>query len=68
MISRYDIDWKVPDNIGFFISTNQTGHSKGKYKSANFSFSVGDNVTTIAIYPRLVYEQRLSLVFLYFQY
>ena len=43
MISRYDIDWKVPDNIGFFISTNQTGHSKGKYKSANFSFSVGDS-------------------------
>ena len=38
MISRYDIDWKVPDNIGFFISTNQTGHSKGKYKSPNFSF------------------------------
>ena len=33
----------MPNNIGFFISTNQTGHSEGKYKSANFSFSVGDN-------------------------
>ena len=43
MITRYEIDWKVPNNIGFFISTNQTGHSEGKYKSANFSFSVGDN-------------------------
>ena len=43
MISRYDINWDVPENINFFISTNQTGHSKGKYKHANFSKRVGDD-------------------------
>ncbi len=33
MISSYDINWHIPENIGYFISTNQTGFSKGKYKS-----------------------------------
>ena len=55
MISRYDIDWKVPDNIGFFISTNQTGHSKGKYKSANFKKFL------LSICDKSINEQQLLL-------
>ena len=43
MITRYKIDWKVPSNIEFFISTNQSGFSREKFKHANFSFDVGDN-------------------------
>ena len=43
MISKYEIDWNVPDNIDFFISNNQTGLSKGLYKKANFSFQVGES-------------------------
>ena len=43
MITSYKIDWKVPDNIEFFISTNQSGFSKEKFEYANFSFDVGDN-------------------------
>ena len=43
MISEYEIDWNVPDNIDFFISNNQTGLSKGLYKKANFSFQVGES-------------------------
>ena len=43
MITSYKTDWKVPDNIEFFISTNQSGFSKEKFEYANFSFDVGDN-------------------------
>ena len=42
MITSYNINWHVPPEIGYFISTNQTGFSKGKYKHANFSKKVGD--------------------------
>tara|TARA_B100000035_G_scaffold315479_1_gene336798 strand:+ start:8849 stop:9571 length:723 start_codon:yes stop_codon:yes gene_type:complete len=42
MISKYNIKWHIPANIDYFISTNQTGNSKGKYKHANFSKKVGD--------------------------
>ena len=42
MITSYNINWHVPPNIGYFISTNQTGFSEGKYKYANFSKKVGD--------------------------
>jgi len=42
MITSYNINWRVPPKIGYFISTNQTGFSKGKYKHANFSKKVGD--------------------------
>lgn len=47
MITRYKIDWKVPSNIEFFISTNQSGFSREKFKHANFSFDVGDNQINI---------------------
>ncbi len=42
MITSYNVNWHVPPKIGYFISTNQTGFSKGKYKHANFSKKVGD--------------------------
>ena len=42
MITEYKINWAVPGNIGYFISTNETGNSKGKYKYANFSNQVGE--------------------------
>ncbi len=47
MITKYKIDWKVPNNIEFFISTNHSGFSKEKFKHANFSFNVGDNQTNV---------------------
>ena len=43
MITEYEINWAVPGNIGYFISTNETGNSKGKYKHANFSNQVGED-------------------------
>ena len=43
MITEYKINWAVPGNIGYFISTNETGNSKGKYKHANFSNQVGED-------------------------
>ena len=43
MITEYKINWTVPGNIGYFISTNETGNSTGKYKHANFSNQVGDD-------------------------
>ncbi len=43
MISSYKIKWSVPKNIGYFISNNKTGLSKGIYKSANFSTNVGED-------------------------
>lgn len=43
MIKEYKISWRVPINIGYFISSNEEGHSKNEYKSANFSLDVGDN-------------------------
>ena len=42
MITSYNVNWNVPQKIGYFISTNQTGFTKGKYKHANFSKKVGD--------------------------
>ena len=42
MIQKYKISWDIPNNISFLISTNLSGHSKGKFKYANFSKSVGD--------------------------
>lgn len=47
MITRCDIKWLLPENIDFFVSTNQTGFSKGKYKFANFSKKVGDEDTCV---------------------
>ena len=43
MITEYKINWAVPGNIGYFISTSETGNSKGKYKHANFSNQVGED-------------------------
>ena len=43
MITEYKINWAIPANIGYFISTNETGNSKGKYKYANFSTQVGED-------------------------
>ena len=43
MIKRYNISWDLPNNISFFISLNEEGFSKGKYKYANFSYNVGDD-------------------------
>ena len=43
MVSKHKINWLTPRNIDFFISTNQTGASKGIYKHANFSTQVGDD-------------------------
>ena len=43
MITEYKINWTIPGNIGYFISTNETGNSNGKYKHANFSKHVGED-------------------------
>ena len=43
MIKEYKISWRVPNNIGYFISSNEEGHSRNQYKYANFSLNVGDN-------------------------
>ncbi len=42
MIKEYKTSWSIPKNIGYFISSNEEGHSKNQYKHANFSFNVGD--------------------------
>jgi YfiH family protein len=42
MIKEYKIHWSIPENIGYFISSNEKGYSKNQYKYANFSFNVGD--------------------------
>ena len=42
MIEEYKISWRVPNNIGYFISSNEEGHSRNQYKYANFSLNVGD--------------------------
>ena len=47
MIREYKISWDVPDNIGYFISSNEKGHSRNQYKYANFSFNVGDNESSV---------------------
>ena len=47
MIKEYKTHWSVPDNIGYFISSNEKGHSKNQYKYANFSFNVGDNKNAV---------------------
>ena len=35
MIKEYKTHWSIPKNIGYFISSNETGHSKNQYKYAN---------------------------------
>ena len=47
MISSYEINWSIPKNIGYFISTSKTGLSKGIYKSANFSTNVGEDIRLV---------------------
>ena len=42
MIEEYKISWRVPNNIGYFISSNEEGNSRNQYKYANFSLNVGD--------------------------
>ncbi len=42
IIKKYNIKWDVPENISFFISSNESGFSEGNFKHANFSNSVGD--------------------------
>tara|TARA_Y100000389_G_scaffold52091_1_gene47880 strand:+ start:9511 stop:10239 length:729 start_codon:yes stop_codon:yes gene_type:complete len=46
-ITNYNINWNIPDNIGFLISSNESGYSSGKFKHANFSYSVGDDRLTV---------------------
>ncbi len=48
MIKKYNITWDIPKNISFFISLNEKGFSKDKYRSANFSYSVGDNYYAVS--------------------
>lgn len=43
MIKKYNVSWDIPSNISYFISSNETGYSRGNFKYANFSYSVGDN-------------------------
>ena len=47
MIKEYKTHWSTPENIGYFISSNEKGYSKNKYKHANFSFNVGDNKKSV---------------------
>tara|TARA_Y100000992_G_scaffold247792_1_gene179331 strand:+ start:400 stop:1119 length:720 start_codon:yes stop_codon:yes gene_type:complete len=47
MIKEYKINWSIPKNIGYFISSNEKGHSRNQYKYANFSFNVGDNKKSV---------------------
>ena len=47
MISSYRIKWHIPKNIGYFISNNKTGFSKGIYESANFSTKVGEDIKLV---------------------
>lgn len=47
MIKEYKTHWSVPKNIGYFISSNEEGHSKNQFKFANFSFNVGDNKNSV---------------------
>ena len=47
MIKEYKTHWSVPKNIGYFISSNEKGHSRNQYKYANFSFNVGDNKNSV---------------------
>ncbi len=42
MIKKYNISWNTPKNISYFISINESGFSRDKFKYANFSNSVGD--------------------------
>ncbi len=46
-ISNFNINWDVPKHIKFFVSTNETGKSKGLYKSGNFSNTVGDDKQSV---------------------
>ena len=57
MITGYDINWNVPGKIGYFISTNRTGQSEGKYKRANFSKQVGDKDISVESNINVLKEQ-----------
>ena len=47
MIKEYKTFWSIPNNIGYFISSNEQGHSHDQYKYANFSFKVGDRENSV---------------------
>lgn len=47
IITEYNACWNVPNNVNYFISTNETGFSRGLYKYANFSDNVGDKSTYV---------------------
>jgi YfiH family protein len=47
VIKEYKTHWSIPNNIGYFISSNEKGHSKNQYKYANFSFDVGDDKKSV---------------------
>ena len=48
MIKKYNILWDVPKNISYFISLNERGFSRDKFKYANFSYSVGDRYLAVS--------------------
>ena len=47
MIKEYKTFWSIPNNIGYFISSNEQGYSHDQYKYANFSFKVGDRENSV---------------------
>ena len=47
MIKEYKTHWSTPENIGYFISSNEKGYSRNQYKYANFSFNVGDKENAV---------------------
>lgn len=47
MIKEYKTHWSIPENIGYFISSNEKGYSRNQYKYANFSFNVGDKENAV---------------------
>ena len=47
MIKKYNILWDAPKNISYFISLNEKGFSRDKFKYANFSYSVGDRYSAV---------------------
>ena len=47
MIKEYKTHWSIPENIGYFISSNEKGNSRNQYKYANFSLNVGDKENAV---------------------
>ena len=47
MIKEYKTHWSIPENIGYFISSNEKGYSRNQYKYANFSLNVGDKENAV---------------------